>query len=342
MSDQTEHTENQDRDEQTMARLLKLAGARVPVAKDIEARVYKKVFDEWRASTSQPDSARVYRTVQRAWMRSQRLSIALPLAIAASILLAVAIFVQPQSEPTSVPAIGTVVKLSGESRPGGLPALNTSLYPGDTVITGPGEGLSLLLVDTESVRIDENTALQVGDDNRFSLVSGRVYADTGDSIYRNRRLVIATPVGDVTDIGTQFSVAADGQALEIAVREGRVDLTRQDGLVTAVAGELVRLQGSSQPSIERLEPHDAFWDWASSLAPYYELDNRSLLDFLRWAARETGRELVFDDQELRLAAMRTDLHGSVSDFEPLEALESILATTSFKYRIEADKIIIRR
>ena len=66
------------------------------------------------------------------------------------------------------------------------------------------------------------------------------------------------------------------------------------------------------------------------------------MDFLRWAARETGRELVFETNELRMSAMRTDLHGSVSDFDPLEAVESVLATTRFKYRIEADKIVIEQ
>ena len=40
--------------------------------------------------------------------------------------------------------------------------------------------------------------------------------------------------------------------------------------------------------------------------------------------------------------MRTDLHGSVEDFEPLEAVESVLATTNFRYRLEADRIVIER
>ena len=161
-------------------------------------------------------------------------------------------------------------------------------------------------------------------------------------MYRSRKLVIETPIGEVTDIGTQFSVAAADGVLEVAVREGRVDLDQQDEVLTAVAGERVRVVSDSDPLIERLEPHDPYWSWASSLAPSYDLENRSLLDFLRWASRETGRELVFEDQELRMAAMRTDLHGSVSDFEPLEAVQSILATTSFKYRIERDRIIIER
>ena len=40
--------------------------------------------------------------------------------------------------------------------------------------------------------------------------------------------------------------------------------------------------------------------------------------------------------------MRTDLHGSVADFEPLEAVESVLATTKFDYRIEPDRIVLSR
>jgi hypothetical protein len=40
--------------------------------------------------------------------------------------------------------------------------------------------------------------------------------------------------------------------------------------------------------------------------------------------------------------MRTDLHGSVADFEPTEAVESILATTNFRYRVQADRIVIER
>ena len=94
--------------------------------------------------------------------------------------------------------------------------------------------------------------------------------------------------------------------------------------------------------MDAIAPHDPYWDWTASLAPEFNIENKSLLDFLRWAARETGRELVFEDTELRMSAMRTDLHGSVQDFEPLEAVESVLATTNFRYRLEADRIVIGR
>jgi hypothetical protein len=94
--------------------------------------------------------------------------------------------------------------------------------------------------------------------------------------------------------------------------------------------------------VEQLAANDAFWNWASALAPALDLNDKSLLELLRWAARETGLELVFEDDELRMRAMRTDIHGSVSNFTPLEVLESVLATTTFRYRIEADRIVIQR
>jgi hypothetical protein len=98
----------------------------------------------------------------------------------------------------------------------------------------------------------------------------------------------------------------------------------------------------SEPTVDAVEPHDPYWNWTTALAPVFDIENKSLLDFLRWAARETGRELIFEDNELRMSAMRTDLHGSVADFAPLEALESVLATTNFHYRILADRIVIER
>jgi hypothetical protein len=124
------------------------------------------------------------------------------------------------------------------------------------------------------------------------------------------------------------------------VREGRVDVSRDAEQFVAVAGERLQIHREDGASVDALAAHDPYWDWTSSLAPAFDLEDQSLLDFLRWAARETGRELVFESNELRMSAMRTDLHGSVDDFDPLDAVESVLATTNFKYRLETGRIVI--
>lgn len=343
MNDKINDNANHDRDDETLARLLQLAGPRSPVPPDVERRVYDSVHGEWQAATQRPDERRVYTSVYREWRRdnTRRRAVrwALPVALAASVLVAIGLVQPPPKQDVAPVMVGSIVKLVGFD--GGEYANGQSIPAGSNIVTGEGEGMSLQLANAASLRIDENTMLEIDSGNRMTLVRGRVYADTGDFVYRNNRLVIDTAHGAVTDIGTQFVVAADSEALDVAVREGRVDI--RDGTVaaSAVAGERLMVR-DGRTDLEAIAPHDEFWDWTAALAPAFDIENRSLLEFLRWAARETGRELEFADEELRLAAMRTDLHGSVGDLTPTDAIVSVLATTRFRYRIESDRLVIER
>ena len=333
-----------DRNEAAMARLMRLAGPRAPIPQDVEARVYNRVLSEWQQGNAAPRSARVYENVRREWWKGSALALfhrwAMPVALAASVVV-VALLVARTPTPISVPApVGTVATVLDPA--GRLPSIGDVVYPGDRLITNDDEALGLLLAGSESIRLGGNSILEIGQDGHFRLVAGRLYADTGEVIYRRNRLVIDTSFGAITDIGTQFAVTTGVTRLEVAVREGRVDVEGGMATHTAVAGELMRLGTDGQAVVEAIAAHDDYWEWATSLAPVFDIENKSLLDFLRWAARETGSELVFEDADLRMAAMRTDLHGSVAGFGPLEALASVLATTSYRYRVEPGRIIIER
>ena len=213
---------------------------------------------------------------------------------------------------------------------------------GDVISSGSGEGLSVLLARGESLRIDANTQIRIDDNDRVTLRRGRIYADTGIFVYRQGGLKIDTPFGQVRDVGTQFSVAASTEGLDVAVREGRVNIENQDDLYSARQGERLILRHGQDASVDRIDSHDDYWNWVADLAPDFDLQNKSLLDFLKWAARETGKELLFDSDESRMRAMRTDVHGSVVGLTPGEALEAILATTTVRYRIGEDRIVIER
>ena len=345
MNEITNNRARPDRDDETLARLLQLAGRSEPIASDVEDRVYRAVRREWLASTSHPDSARVYSTVRREWNRTpaRRSRIrrwAMPLAMAASAVLALTIILLPE-EPAMTPvAIGTVAKTIGQAD-SNFPT-GSEVFVGDRLTTGSGGGMSVRLAGAESVRLDENTTLVIGAGNQFELVAGRVYADTGNLIRRNQGLVIETVMGTVTDVGTQFSVAVSASVLDVAVREGRVDVLSENREFVAVAGERMRVQGGQDAMFEALPPHDEYWSWVASLAPAYDIEDRSLLDFLRWASRESGLELEFEDNELRMAAMRTDLHGSIQDLEPTEAIGAVLSTTTFDYRFDGNRLLIYR
>ena len=49
MNDKTSQGYAADRDDETMERLLRLAGPRVPIPEDAAARVYANVHREWQA-----------------------------------------------------------------------------------------------------------------------------------------------------------------------------------------------------------------------------------------------------------------------------------------------------
>lgn len=345
MSD--EHDMDDGPEEATIGRLLRLAGERRRIPPGAEARIYRRVEEEWRRATSTPAGERVYRAVHEAWRRNHGRPFrrfALPVALAASALLAVIIVLRPA--PLSAPGsadhvIGSVARVV-VSEQTGLPRPGSRIVRGQRVATAAGEGISVRITGSESLRLDENTTVIFDGRHELTLMAGRIYADTGDLVYRDRNLVVTTPAGRITDIGTRFVVALEDALLEVAVRDGRVDVVRGATEHMAVGGERMTLAADGDVEIEHIEPHDDYWHWAASLAPVYDIDGKSLFDFLRWAARETGHELVFGDEELRLAAMRTDLHGSIRGFTPIEAVESVLATTAFTYRIESGRILVER
>ena len=107
-------------------------------------------------------------------------------------------------------------------------------------------------------------------------------------------------------------------------------------------GERFTLGHDDGGSISPLRANDEYWNWVADLAPGFDTENASLLEFLEWAARETGRELIFDSDAQRMAAMRIDVNGRISNLTPDEALRAVLPTTSVRYQIEVGKIIIER
>lgn len=323
MSDQ-DRMKQEATDDVAVAKLMKLAGPRAAVPADVQRRVYGAVRSEWEAATRRSGVTR--------W--------ALPLALAASVIVAVGLMRDEPVAPTMV--VGTVMRVTGPAN--GL-AAGDPVHRGDTLLTAPGQGLSITTSDGLSLRIAPDTEIVFEGTDVVSMAAGQVYADSGERAFLDRHIRIDTPFGSATDLGTQFSVTYTGDIMSVAVREGSVNvIDQQDQPAEYVAdvGERLILRPGQDVAVEQVSVRDPSWDWAVALAPTFDIENQSLLDFLKWAARETGRNLEFEDDELRMQAMRTVLHGSVTDFTPEEAAESVLSTTGFRYRIDDQRIAIIR
>ena len=267
MTKSSDNRRNEERDEQTIARLMRLAGESEQIPPDIESRVYERVRAEWTSSTTQPDSGRVYAHVRREWnntrARSPMRRWALPVALAAAIVLAVVVVIQPAPPvPANVP-IGTIVKNIGNT--GRQFDEGSLIYRGEMITTGQHGGMSIVLTNAESLRVDAATSLSIIAGNQFRLHQGRVYADTGDFMFRGKGLIIETDFGTVTDVGTQFSVHAKDDSLDVAVREGRIDIMDDTQEFVAVAGERMIKEKGHAASVLTIEAHD----------DYLELDDGS-------------------------------------------------------------------
>ena len=302
----------------SVARLMKLAGPRPSIPADLENRVHEKVVQAWLFSLPRNRTSR--------W--------AVPLALAASIVLAIVITMRPVDTPS--PTIGTIARIAG----GAAMTVGQDVHAGDTLHTAAGQGIGVTLTGDISLRIAGDSSVRFDGPDNFTLLSGQVYADSGQQIYRDRHITIHTATGSVTDIGTQFAVRFDDDEFEVAVREGEVDIAAGQKTHTALAGDRLVLKADEEVVVDEISANDDSWEWAIALAPGFDSNDKSVLDFLKWAARETGKDLVFANNEARMAAMKAKLSGSVSDFAPHEATVAILSATTFDYQIDDHQITI--
>lgn len=325
-------TMQRDRDAESgdsVARLLHLAGPRPAISAALQARVYAQTLEEWRRIP--PARGRITRIAK----------IAMPVALAASMLLAVTFMLRPG--PVDAPRVGTIARISIQpwTSAHGVETGDT-VRVGDTLRTRDGQLLSVALPDGTSLRLASNTALQLDAKRSFTLLAGEIYADTGPGMSRTNSLEVRTGLGVITDVGTQFLVSYKDATLDVAVREGRVDVRADRETYAALAGSRITMQAGGDVTKDKIDATDSAWNWVVDVAPAFDIENRSLLDFLTWVSRETGKELIFTDKKSRRDAMAAILHGSIRDFTPVEAVASVLPTTALDYTINQTSIIVGR
>jgi len=216
---------------------------------------------------------------------------------------------------------------------------------GSRLRTGARAGLALRLDDGTSVRLDSRSELELQSATTMRLLSGTLYVDSGPADHSSAHLRIETSTGTATDVGTIFEVRAEPGRLRVRVREGRVqvDASHSATHIESVAGEELELNDSGVPRHRRFAPTDPAWAWAEALSSPGDVENRPLLPFLAWVARETGRKLQFQGPEVEAHAREVVLHGKTRDLTPLQALDLMLSTTDLEYMLSADEaIVIRR
>jgi|SRR5688572_9909091 hypothetical protein len=297
----------------------------LPPAADAED-IRRAVMAEWDAVTG-----------PRKWR--QRMGF----AAAASVLLAVAVWMGGGFGPTAPPpAVARVERVHGaiEDAAGVRLAVASIVSVGDRLSTRSGQ-IALRLASGGSLRIGPRSEVVLTGVDTAELVSGALYFDS-ERRRGGAEFTVNTSFGTVRDVGTQFVMRLHGETggLDVGVRDGRVVLTTQGASDTAESGQ--RLVAAQNATAIRREPMATFgsdWEWVETLAPPFDIDGRTVSEFLAWFAQQTGRSVVFDSSEAERLARDTRLNGSI-DLEPMQKLSAVLALTDLVYTVERERVVI--
>ena len=130
--------------------------------------------------------------------------------------------------------------------------------------------------------------------------------------------------------------------LTVRVREGVVAFNSGALRELANAAEELRVDSVGQVRRARIDRHGPGWAWVEALAPEFEITNHSVLEFLEWAARETGRPLEFTDETLRLEARSALLKGNTRGLTVTQAIDAVMSTTNLATQTTDDRILVTR
>jgi ferric-dicitrate binding protein FerR (iron transport regulator) len=335
MNDHREHGVH-DSDDDTI-RLLRLAGARMPVLPARAARVRTAVHAEWQAG------------VRR---RTTRRRLVFPAVAAAAVAVLVLLSGtwrladRRMTPPLPGEQVAVVEQLDGSpqrfSNAEGSAAINLSprdaIRIGDWIETDVHSRLALRFSDGTSVRFDIGSRARPLSSGAIELSAGTVYVDTDRE---SGLFEVRTEVATARDIGTQFEVRIVDRSVRLRVRTGIVELADRVRSVTGRGGTEITLSAAGAMS-RSIALHGPDWDWTASLSPPMEIEGVALADFVARVGRELGLVVGYANPALAQEAAGITLHGSVKGLSPREALDVAVATSGLQHRIEDGSLIVGR
>jgi ferric-dicitrate binding protein FerR (iron transport regulator) len=316
-------------DDVDVAAVLRAVGARPAASAAAMADVRAAVEAEWRATVV----ARRRRNRVVTW------SAAAGVAVAAVGVWLVRPLVQ--TEPTVVASltrvVGSVEQSEGDGRWVPVGPANP-IESGNRLRTAASGRAALRLASGVELRFDGHTQVAFVDTGRAALSQGAVYVDAGVAgSVPAARFELDTPAGRVAHLGTQYEARVLDGGVRVAVREGRVRLSHEAGELVASGGESLTVRGDEVVRAP-MAPTAAEWNWLADVTPPFSIEDRTVEEFLVWAARETGRTVVYASPDAARQARSVTLRGTVEGLTPDEAVRAVLATTSLQPTIGAERI----
>jgi len=313
--------------------LVRLAGKRHAVPRERMERVRRAARAEWEHEA-------------RRRTRRRNIWFAAGLATAASLTSLLVFRVlptasRPVAAPLRVEAISGAAWRASDEAPG-----RKTIELGDEIesaseLTTSEEGrLALRMASGHSLRLDRSTGVRLLEDGSLALDRGAVYVDSASEATAADALRVRTALGVVHEIGTQFEVRLDDDAVLVRLREGAVIVRRDNRDHEVQVGTELALSPDGSLTRREFPAHGPQWDWLVDVTPMLDLEGRSARTFLEWVARERGWRLVFADEQVARSAEEIELGGTVQQLTLDEALEAVLPTCGLSFRIDRDLLVI--
>ena len=312
---------NSDSDEQDIARLLKAVGAREGLP--------EKLMQSWEARFREE----IQPVIKR---RKQKYRFAL--GICATVLVAVVtvVFNQPGAVPK--PVAIAVVSVAGDSEirldneATEAATIGRTLGP-DNLISTARNAYVAISYGSYDLRLNSATTVKIRRDG-VELIAGEVYISNEHQGPQGQTLTVSTAFGDISDIGTQFTVRLEENQLISAVRRGAIVINTASGeyraVATAATARQIILSETFAVEVKSIDHSGEAWDWIYHSAPPFQLEGSSAFDFLRWSTRETGLALEFVSSSAENYARTTILHGDITALNPSQAVRPVLETTHLR------------
>jgi len=313
-------------DEEIVRGLLTMAGPRPPIPQEDLDAISGAARSAWRTQVRR--RAPAHRAV---WMS---------LAAALAVALGIAWWWTSREARVPVP-VARVEAVVGPVRLENSRwiAKGDAIPLGTTLHSSTGRA-ALRLAGGATVRLDVQSQLSFVSTSALDLERGALYVDTGSG---RPSIEVRTPLGTARDIGTQFAIRLEGStALRVRVREGSV-LTQQHGrtyLTPAGQELLLRHDGTSER--RNVAAHGPEWEWVLEASPGFDIEGRSLQEFLDWVSRETGWQIRYADNGLVESAAKIVLHGSIGKLRADRAPFAVLPGAGLDGRLEDGTLVIRR
>ncbi|MCB1678322.1 MAG: FecR domain-containing protein [Halioglobus sp.] len=321
-----------EREEQDIARLLRIAGKREELPTTLQQR--------WETQFR----AELNNVLDRRRQRRRRFILGV-CASAASAVLALGILLQ---RPAPAPLQIQVSQLRGEHalrQPDGsaTPLRPQQQLAPDSVVETGADGHVALTYGHYDLRLNRATQVALQAD-RIRLLAGEIYVSGQPDRPGPGALRIDTVHGVIRDIGTQFLVTVLAQRTVTTVRRGALLISSGTAELRAAAQPGSAQRVVIEPQGHLLEtqttPSGPDWRWIYDSSPGFTLEGRSAYDFLQWSVTESGLRLEFATQSAEIHARTTVLHGDIARLDPEQAVDPVLAATDLSARRTADNRLL--